>query len=131
MKEKIVRFMQGRYGIDQFSRFLLYVSFALLLISMFFPIRSASLPGLLLMCYCYFRMFSKNIPARYKENAAFLRLRSKWITKWQKTKREMQQRKTHRIYKCPKCKQKIRVPRGRGKIAIYCPKCNTEFIRKS
>lgn len=131
MKEKLIRFMQGRYGADAFSKFLLTVSMILLLLSIFLPRSPLYLLGLLLMIYCYFRMFSKNIPKRYQENMAYLKYRNKLTGRLGKLKNETVQRKTHHIYRCPNCRQKIRIPRGRGRIAIRCPKCNTEFIKKS
>lgn len=131
MKEKMMRFMQGRYGADQFSRFLLGVMLVCMVLSFFIKsnIWSILMGGLLI--YSYFRMFSRNIPARYAENQKYLQLTAKFRNKWAVWKRDMNTRKTHHIYRCPSCKQKIRVPRGRGKIAIRCPKCSTEFIKKS
>ena len=131
MREKLIRFMQGRYGADAFSRFLLGVSVACILLSMFFPKGPFNLLGILLIAYCYFRMFSKNIPKRYQENMTYLKYQNKVTSKFRKFKSEMKQRKTHHIYRCPTCRQKIRVPKGRGRIAIRCPKCNNEFIKKS
>ena len=131
LKEKLIRFMQGRYGADDLSRFLLLASFVLLILSMFLPRTPFYLLGILLMIYCYFRMFSKNIPKRYQENMTYLKYRNKLTGRFRKLKSEAIQRKTHHIYRCPKCRQKTRVPRGRGRIAIRCPKCNTEFIKKS
>jgi uncharacterized paraquat-inducible protein A len=46
-------------------------------------------------------------------------------------RRKREEGRIYKIFRCPHCKQKVRVPRGRGKISIHCPKCNTEFIRKS
>lgn len=131
MKEKLVQFMQGRYGVDHFSRFLVGFSFILMLLSMFIPKSPFYLLGLLLLLYCYFRVFSKNISKRYQENLKYLKYHDRLLNRFQKYKNEMAERKTHHIYRCPKCRQKIRVPKGHGRIAIRCPKCNTEFIKKS
>lgn len=131
MKEKLIRFMQGRYGADSFCRFLLGAAFLLMLISMFIPHSPFYLLGLLLLIYCYFRIFSKNISKRYQENMVYLKYHDRFILRFKKSKNEMVQRKTHHIYRCPQCHQKIRVPKGRGRIAICCPKCNKEFIKKS
>ena len=87
--------------------------------------------GLFLIGYSYFRMFSKNIPARYAENQKFLNIRYNVMVKWNLKKKHLIESKTHRFFKCPQCKQKVRVPKGRGKICITCPKCKTEFVKKS
>lgn len=130
LKEKIVRFMQGRYGNDQFNRFLMFFALAMLILSMFAG-DFWYMIALVLMVYAYFRMFSKNTYKRAGENQKYMQLEWKVKAFLGKKKNEMKQLKTHHIYKCPNCKQKIRVPRGRGKIAIRCRKCGTEFIKKS
>lgn len=130
MKEKLYRFMQGRYGNDQFNRFLMLVLFVLLVISMFGP-RLLYIPCLLLLGYTYFRIFSKDIYKRRAENAVYLRYEYRVKQFWATWRRDMQQRKTHHIYRCPSCKQKIRIPRGKGKIEIRCPKCNRTFVKRS
>ncbi len=131
MREKFMRFMQGRYGADQFSRFLLGVMVACMILSFFIRSGIWSMLMTALLVYSYFRMFSRNIPARYAENQKFLQMTAGLRSKIAVWKRDMQTRKTHHIYRCPSCKQKIRIPRGKGKIAIRCPKCGTEFIKKS
>lgn len=132
MKEKFIRFMQGRYGTDAFSKFLLLVTILLFVLSLFIKAHNIFyILGLMLLGYCYFRMFSRNISKRYQENMLYLKYQNKVMGKLKRFKSESAQRKTHHIYRCPQCRQKIRVPRGRGKIAIRCPKCNIEFIKKS
>lgn len=130
MREKIMRFMQGRYGVDQYSRFLMIVAMILMVFSIF-GANFCYLLALILMVYVYYRMFSKQTYKRAGENQKYLQYEWKVKGWFGKKKKECKQLKTHHIYKCPQCKQKIRVPRGRGKIAITCRKCGHEFIKKS
>ena len=68
---------------------------------------------------------------RYKENYIYLQYKNKIFTSFDKVKNDVGQRKIYHIYKCPSCKQKVRVPKGKGNITITCPKCKTEFKKKS
>lgn len=79
----------------------------------------------------FLSLFSRNIDKRCQENSRFLLV---WnpIKRWfQQQKRRWKERKTHRYYHCPKCKNTLRVPKGIGKICITCPVCRTEFIKKT
>ena len=131
MREKFRKFMIGRYGVDSLSKFMLGTAVVLLVFAMGFQNNFLNTLACLLVLLCYFRMFSRNYQKRAEENQKFLELKGKAATflKWEKE--YFEQRKTHHIYKCPSCKQKIRVPKGKGKICITCPKCHTEFIKKS
>ncbi len=130
MKEKLYRFMQGRYGSDQLNRFLMILVIICFVLSIF-GLRPFYLLGIMLLVYAYFRMLSRNLYKRSAENSAYLRYEYRAKQKFAKLKRDLKQRKTHHIYKCPSCKQKIRIPRGKGKIEIRCPKCGQTFIKKS
>lgn len=134
VKEKFMRFMQGRYGVygpDLLNRFLLGGAMALMVLSLFVRWKIIYWAALAFLIYAYFRMFSRNYTRRYAENQAFIKHTAK-IRGWAGTQKNMmRQRKTHHIYKCPGCRQKIRIPRGKGKIAVKCPKCGMEFIKKS
>lgn len=130
MKEKLYRFMQGRYGNDQFNRFLMIVTVICFILSLF-GLSPFYVLGIILFVYAYFRMFSRNIYKRSAENTAYLKYEYKVKQKISVFKRDMKQRKTHHIYKCPSCRQKIRIPRGKGKIEIRCPKCGQTFIKRS
>ena len=130
MREKIMRFMQGRYGNDRLGQAMLMAALACVVLSLF-RIPFISTIGLAILVLTYYRMFSRQIAKRAAENQKYMQLEWKVRAKLQKQKQSLAPRRTHRIYKCPNCKQKIRVPRNRGRIAISCRKCGTEFIRKT
>ena len=123
--------MMGRYGVDQFARFLNFSVIILLVISMLTRLGILYLLALALMVYSYYRIFSRNRAKRYAENMKYLQRTAKLRGGFSTFRRDMKTRRTHHIYRCPGCRQKIRIPRGKGKIAVRCPKCSTEFIKKS
>jgi len=131
MKQKIQHFMMGRYGADQLGQLLIGISVAALLISLFTRLDIFYIFALGLMGYEYYRMMSRQIERRYSENQKFMNWRYQLAIKWNRKKEHIRQRKTHRFYKCPSCRQNVRVPRGKGKICITCPKCSAEFIKVS
>ena len=97
----------------------------------FFGLRIFYVLALALLVYAYYRMFSKDLSKRSAENQWYLKKEMK-VRGWgQRKKKAIAGRKEYKIYKCPKCGQKIRVPRHKGKIAIRCRKCGEEFIRKT
>ena len=130
MREKLVRFMQGRYGNDRLNQVLMIGAIVCLVLSML-GLNVFYMVALIAMGYAYFRMFSRNIFKRSAENQWYLQKELKMKGFLNGKKKELSQLKTHHIYKCPNCKQKLRVPRGRGRIEICCRKCGTKFIKKS
>lgn len=131
MKERFIRFMQGRYGVDSFNRFLFGLIFGLLFLNIFVKSTIVNLLTLLLIFFLYFRMFSRNYEKRYQENTWFLRATAPVTSFFKKQKSHASQRKNYRLFKCPDCKQMVRVPKGKGKIEIRCPKCGRTFIKRS
>ena len=127
----MMQFMQGRYGADQMGQLLSAVSMVFLIISLFSRNQAWFLLAVIGIVYNYVRMYSKNISKRYAENQKYLKMTAGIRRKLASWKSQLAQRKIYHIYRCPGCKQKIRVPRGRGKIEIRCPKCNTRFVKKS
>ena len=125
------RFMYGRYGTDQLNMALLIISLVLSLVSsilsIFFSNSLAfsivylfvSLLTYVLLFFAIFRIFSRNIYKRRRENQKFL-------NGWNR----IRDRK-HRYFRCPQCHQTVRVPRNRGKINIRCPNCGEKFIKKT
>ena len=117
------RFMAGRYGSDKLNTALLLVAVVICLVSLVVPFPMVKLAMMAvyysLMGYALFRMFSRNIYKRYQENRKYLQFLEKLRDR------------EHRYYDCPKCRQQVRVPRGKGKIAITCPKCKEKFVKKT
>ncbi|MBO5129354.1 MAG: hypothetical protein J6B95_03295 [Oscillospiraceae bacterium] len=117
------RFMAGRYGTDKLNLAILGVALAICLITGFVKVAVANLLltavsyGLMIWAIC--RSFSRNTYKRYQENRKFLQFFDRIKDR------------DHRYYDCPRCRQNVRVPRGKGKIAITCPRCKEKFVRKS
>lgn len=134
-RDRLYQFMQGRYGPDQFTYFLMGTYVVLTLLSMFlrFPVVYAVLNVLSYAAaiYMLFRMFSRNIYKRQAENQMFLHFWAPFGRFFSLQKRRVKEGKTSRFYCCPKCRQIIRVPKGKGKIQITCPKCRNSFIKKT
>ena len=123
--------MYGRYGVDFMGKSLVAIAFIMIIMANIFDSRLFSMLSWVCLIYAYFRIFSRNIYKRAAENQAFLKKTAKIRGWFYKQNSMMAQRKTHRIFKCPTCRQKIRVPKGKGRIEIRCPKCNTKFIKNS
>ena len=117
------RFMEGRYGTDKLNTAILLTGFGISILSMFFRIPALNLTLTLLsyglMIWAISRSLSRNTYKRYQENRKYLRFM------------ERLKDREHRYFDCPRCRQPVRVPRGKGKIAITCPKCKEKFIRKT
>lgn len=131
MREKFYQFMSGRNGADDLARMHSWMVLVLLLLGIFTRLGIFSLLALVLMVYMYFRVFSRNTSKRYEENQKYLNFKYNRTVSWNRFKKHLAQRKDYRFYKCPMCKQEVRVPKGHGKIEITCPKCREQFIRRS
>lgn len=132
------KFMMGRYGVDQMNIGVLIFSMVCTFTASLTRWLLLSILGTALLAYGVFRMFSRNVSARSKENQKFLIFWNKVKGIWYKIKdwfsgkkRRFADRKTHCYFSCPKCKRKLRVPKGKGKIEISCPICGTKFIKKT
>jgi ribosomal protein L37AE/L43A len=119
----LTRFMTGRYGTDKLNTFILTAGVIMCVISVFVKSDVADLAlatlAYGLMFWAMFRTFSRNTYKRYQENRKFLMLV------------DQLKDRDHRYFNCPKCRQQVRVPKGKGKIAITCPKCKEKFIKKT
>lgn len=128
---KMQSFMYGRYGYDELSQFLSKTALLCVIVGLFaYP---GFFCGLAMALYLVtmFRMYSKNIMKRKQERDAYLR-RTQPLRDWQALqKRKFNDRKTHKFYRCSQCKTPLRVPKGKGKIKIHCPKCGAEIVKKT
>ena len=131
MREKLRQFMIGRYGTDGLNQFLSITSLVLLLIAIISRVNLFTYLGTALLIFCYYRTFSRNISKRTEENYKFYTLKDRVDNKFKGWKEQWANRKVYHYYRCPQCRQKLRVPRGRGRIQISCPRCGTQFIKKS
>lgn len=125
---KIRSFFYGRNGFDDIAKLALIASIVVFLFYGFCP--NGVLKMVLaivtyaLLGYSWFRILSKNIYKRVSENKRYLGAIKMTKTRWQ-------QRKTHKFYRCPKCKAWLRVPKGKGRITLTCVKCGTKFDKRT
>lgn len=117
------RFMQGRYGTDKLNTTILVAGLIACFLAMLLPLPVVNLVLTLvsygLMAWAIFRMLSRNTYKRYQENRKYLQFVERFKDR------------EHKYFDCPRCRQPVRVPRGKGKISITCPKCKEKFIRKT
>jgi uncharacterized paraquat-inducible protein A len=117
------RFMEGRYGNDKLNSAILGGALVMVILALFIrnPLINLILHGVsyALMFWSIFRTLSRNTYKRYQENRTFL----KFVDRIRD--------RDHRYFDCPKCRQTVRVPRGKGRIAITCPRCREKFVKKS
>ena len=120
---KMQRFMNGRYGSDKLNLLLIGIGFVFCIAAMFvkyIPVRLAfAVVSYVFLFWSIFRCLSRKTYKRYQENRKYLMLLERF--------RDRQ----HRYFDCPRCRQQVRVPRGKGKISITCPKCGEKFIKKT
>lgn len=126
-KDKLINFFRQRYGIDELYKFLLTMFIIIWVLNIF--IRSTILYWLnLLICFfIIYRMFSKNVYKRQKENIKFIRIKDKLKGKVKLSRRKWKDRKTHIYRKCPNCKAEVRLPKKKGKHVCTCPNCKKDF----
>jgi hypothetical protein len=117
------RFMAGRYGTDKLNMAILGIGLALSLVSLFVENDAVDLILTILsyglLFWAVYRSFSRDTYKRYQENRKYLLMIDRIKDR------------EHKHFECPRCRQVVRVPRGKGKIAITCPKCREKFIKKS
>lgn len=125
------RFMYGRNGLDSLGQAILIAAVVLSLLSNLPYLFVLSIISTVLLGWEIFRFCSKNLYKRSVENQKYLSIKPKIVGFFATKKKIFKERKTHKYIKCKICKQGIRLPRGRGKIEVTCPKCHTKFVTKT
>ena len=123
---RLMQLMSGRYGVDKLFYVIFVTATALAFINIFLRSLIIQIIVYTLMFYGIFRVFSRNIGGRARENRAL----TGWIEGLKKkgeTRRRRAADTTHIYKKCPKCKAILRLPRRVGKHKTVCPKCGNEF----
>lgn len=131
MRDRMIQFMRGRYGSDELGRVTMWVSLILLIVYAFTGVKALAVIAILVIVLTDFRILSRNIARRSEENRWFLKHTAFISKKLHLVKQDAQDRRHYHIYRCPNCRQKIRIPKGKGRIEITCPRCHIEFIKKS
>ena len=131
IRAKLSRFMSGRYGIDQLGHEMVLGALVLTVIGAIFRVSLLTLLADALLLLALFRIFSKDRLRRAQENQSYLaktlKLRqgaSEWLNR-------MRNRKKYRYFSCPKCRMRLRVPRGVGNVTITCKSCGNKFDKKA
>lgn len=125
------KFMAGRYGGDQLSTVLVLLSLFLTLSGRLANISILHYIGYIPLIISIFRMFSKNINKRSMENYKFAIFMSPVYSWFKRTENRVKDSKTHKHLKCPNCKAKLRLPKGKGKLMVTCPKCKEKFEKRT
>ena len=127
IKEKLTRFMAGRYGGDLLNSFVLITVAILMVVNIFVDSIILYIVYMLLWIWSLFRMLSRKIYKRRAENEKFLRMWNPIKNKFKLMKNKRRDRKTHVYKKCPKCKSVLRLPKQKGKHTVKCPICSNRF----
>lgn len=131
-------FLAGRRGFDALGGALLAAAFACRFAAVWFAFGPLLWPALLFLLAFALRALSRNLPARARENDAFLRLwhgmksfALRLKQGWRNVRGRIATRKTHVFLRCPVCRARMRVPRGKGRIRVTCPGCGHRFEKKT
>lgn len=126
-RERLIRFMYGRYGTDQLYYAMGLLCLLLIIVNSFVRSPVMAIIIWLLLLLMILRSFSKNIYRRRMENEKFMAAWNLIKRKTLFTVRRIREIRTHRYHRCPHCKAMLRLPYKRGKHTVQCPKCNNEF----
>ena len=127
IKNRIMRFLYGRYGVDELYYFLFAIWAVITVINMFYNSIVLYLIGLIAMVIMLVRALSKNHQKRLRENRVFMKFWKPVKSFFVLQKDRLRDMKTVRYRKCPECKAIIKLPKKRGKHTTVCPRCGNRF----
>ena len=130
-QRKVVEWMRGRQGPDDLAVFCTNLAVVIVVVNLFVRTSWLGWTALVLIVYSMFRIQSKNLGSRSRENEAFLKALGParpWV---QNPRAAWTEFRTYKHVKCTSCHQKVRVPRGKGKLRVTCTRCKTKFEVKS
>ena len=131
IKNFLRNFMVGRYGPDHLNIAMIIVSLILFFLNGILHFQLLIYVSYIIIALVFYRMLSRNITRRRAENDKFIRYWWPVRTRIGRSWANIKQRKTHKYFKCPSCNNTLRVPKGKGKLQITCPKCGERFIKKT
>ena len=123
LRASMARFMSGRYGADQLSMAMVIAALVVSILGTF--------TGARLLIVAFFRMLSKDRYRRAHENEVYLSKTEgarRGFTEWLN---RVKNGKKYRYFTCPKCKRRLRVPRGVGSVTVTCKNCGAKFDKKA
>ncbi len=126
-KNAMYNFFQGRYGIDDFYKFLFVLFIVIWILNSFIKSSFLYLFGVFVCFFMIYRTFSKNYEKRQNENRKYIEIKNKVINKIKLSKKKWDDRSTHIYRKCPNCNAELRLPKKKGKHKCTCPRCRKDF----
>ena len=131
IKMAIMRFMQGRNGMDNLANHALWTGLIMLIVNMFLGMPLVSLLGNVLYFYALFRVLSRNISKRHAENERYVHFLNNWQKELKQFFMRLKGTKEYKYFRCPSCKNRLRLRRGSGEKHITCPVCKHQFDQKA
>ena len=131
MQYAFARMMQGRNGVDNLGDTTLWAGLIVNLLDSFIGTGILSLLGMALYVYSVWRMFSRNVEKRAEENRRYVTFSTTWTTKVKQYFMRLKNSREFKYFRCPQCRQLIRLKRGSGERMVHCLKCKNDFRMKA
>jgi hypothetical protein len=138
IKDGVAWLMKGRNGYDPLMKAEAIVIWCIAFVGFFFVLGQVKVVEIICLVliiivsgHICFRFFSKNLPKRQAENEWYAMWRYRRAVDEMRKRQEIAQTPYYRFFNCPQCKQRVRIPKGHGRICITCPKCHKEFIKRT
>ena len=131
LRDRLARFMQGRCGPDALSRTLLYGALPFLVLGVLPPLSLLTLVAYAMIGWALCRMLSTNFTSRRMENEKFLLMAQPLRHQVEERYNRFKNRDKYAYFTCPKCRGKLRIPKGVGEVTVTCKLCGHKFDRKA